>query len=401
MIRIGIIRERKDPPDTRVPLTPKQCKAFVEKHEDISIVVEASPDRCFEDEEYVAEGIQLVEDLTGCDVLLGVKEVPINNLIEGKTYFFFSHTKKKQPYNKPLMQALISKGISMVDYECLTYDDGQRILGFGEYAGIVGTHNALLTYGKKFDEYNLPRATEVEDFQHLVEAYQDVSLPAVKIAITGSGRVPQGAMNLLNSIGVKEVSPQEYLTNEYNYPVYTLLKDEELYARKNDDGFERQEFYTHPELYSCLYPQYITQTDILVNGIYWEKTIAKLFKKEDIQKDSWRTSVIADVTCDINGSVPINIGATTIAEPVYGILKKNFQKAAPFQSTKDVIDVMAVDNLPNELPRGASRHFGEVLTEKVLPELLKGSSSIIDRATICKNGKLNKGYEYLSDYAYN
>ncbi len=401
MIRIGIIRERKNPPDTRVALTPLQCRQIADAFEEIEIVVEPSPDRCFKDEEYSAQGIVLNNDLSGCDVLLGVKEVPIENLLKDKTYLFFSHTKKMQPYNKPLMQALISKNISMVDYECLTYEDGQRVLGFGVYAGIVGAHNALLTYGKKFQAYDLPAATEVEDFEELVAAYKNVKIPASKIVVTGSGRVPQGAMQLLNGVGIRYVAPQDYVNTDYDEPVYTLLKDGDLYARIDDGRFDRQEFYTQPELYECVYNRYIPYTDILINGIYWEETIDRLFTKDDVRQEGWRSSVIADVTCDINGSVPINVGASTIADPVYGISRSDLKKVAPFQNTTDVVDIMAVDNLPNELPKDASRHFGEVLSEHVIPELLKEKSAIIDRATICKGGKLNDGYEYLSEYAYN
>ena len=400
MIRIGIIRERKNPPDTRVALTPKQCKQLLESQADIEIVVEPSPDRCFKDEAYTEQGITISDDLTSCDVLLGVKEVPIDSLMADKTYFFFSHTKKMQPYNKPLMQALIQKNISMIDYECLTYDSGQRVLGFGEYAGIVGAHNAMLTYGKKWDMYDLPKATSLDDFEELIASYKTIELPAIKIVVTGSGRVPKGAMDVLNGIGVKQVSPQEFVEQEYNHAVYTLLKDDELYARKTDNGFERQEFYTQPELYKCSYPKYISYIDILINGIYWEETIDKLFEKTDIQRTDWRATVIADVTCDIDGSVPINVGASTIADPVYGIERSGYQKVVPFQKTREVIDIMAVDNLPNELPKDASKHFGEVLLETVLPELSKQHSRILHRATICKGGKLNEGYEYLRDYAY-
>lgn len=399
-MRIGIIRERKTPPDTRVALTPKQCKQLLAEYPNVEVVVEPSPDRCFADSAYVEQGIMLSDDLSNCDVLLGVKEVPIDNLISEKMYFFFSHTKKMQPYNKPLMQALIGKRISMVDYECLTYDDNQRILGFGVYAGIVGAHNALLAYGKKFGVFSLPKATELDDFEAVVSSYKDVQLPAIKIVVTGAGRVPMGAMDVLNGIGVKEVSPEAFLQKDFDHAVYTVLKDETLYARKADGAFVRSEFFTQPELYKCLFSDYITHTDVLINGIYWEENIDRLFEREDVGKPEWNIKVIADITCDIDGSVPINIGASTIADPVYGIDRNDLSRVAPFNPSNDVIDIMAVDNLPNELPKDASRHFGEVLLKDVLPELLKPNSSIIDRATICKAGKLTNDYEYMSDYAY-
>ena len=149
MIRIGLIRERKKLPDERVALTPKQCAYMQSTYPNIQIVVEPSPTRCFPDADYEKEGIRLSADLTDCDILMGIKEVPPEYLIPNKTYFFFSHTKKKQSYNQNLMHALIEKKIRMIDYECLTHSDEQRILGFGLYAGIVGAHNGLYAYGKK------------------------------------------------------------------------------------------------------------------------------------------------------------------------------------------------------------------------------------------------------------
>lgn len=400
MICIGLIRERKNPPDTRVTLTPTQCAQIQEKNPNIRIVVEPSPDRCFTDADYIAEGISLTDDLTVCDILLGVKEVPIANLISGKTYFFFSHTKKKQPYNQKLMQALIEKRIRLIDYECLTHVDEQRILGFGLYAGIVGAHNGLLTYGRKTGQYNLPAAHETSDYDSLREVYGQVKLPNVKIAVTGSGKVAAGILEVMTHFDIESVEPEDYLTHQYDYPVYTHLKGSALYARKDNGLFHRDDFHANPQAYKCLFSSYIPQTDILMNGIYWDKDIARLFEKQDVQRNDWRISVISDITCDIDGSVPINIGSSTIADPVYGIDRKKLNQTAPFQNTKDTIDVMAVDNLPNELPRDASQYFGAHFEKFVLPELLTPGSDIIERATICENGSLTRHYEYLSDYAY-
>lgn len=400
MLRIGLIRERKNPPDTRVPLTPQQCVDIMNTYPDITIVVEPSPDRCFPDAAYTEAGIPLQNDLSDCDVLLGVKEVPVDKLIPGKTYFFFSHTKKKQPYNKKLMQALIQKNIRMIDYECLTHADEQRILGFGLYAGIVGAHNGLLTYGRKTGMFELPAAHEVGSYQALLDIYAKTKLPNIKIAMTGSGKVAAGILEVMTHLDVEPVEPEDYLTHQYDYPVYTHLKGSSLYARKDNGLFHRDDFHAHPEMYRCLFSYYVPQTDILMNGIYWDRKIARLFEKQDVQRKDWRISVISDITCDVDGSVPINVGASTIADPVYGIDRTSLTQAPPFQSTKDIIDVMAVDNLPNELPADASQYFGAHFEKFVLGELLNGDSDIIRRATICENGKLTKHYEYLSDYAY-
>lgn len=400
MICIGLIRERKTPADVRVAMTPVQCREIMQSHNGIRIVVESSPDRCYTDDEYRAEGIEVKDDVAECDILLGIKEVPVNNLIAGKTYFFFSHTKKKQSYNQELMYALIEKRIRMIDYECLTHLDEQRILGFGLFAGIVGAHNGLLTYGRKWGVYELPPAHTMRSFDDMKRVYEQVKLPNIKIAMTGSGKVASGILEVMTHFDIEPVEPEDYLTHQYDYPVYTHLKGGDLYARKDNELFSRDDFHAHPEAYKCLFSKYIPQTDILMNGIYWDKNIARLFERADIQRNDWRVSAIADITCDIDGSVPINIGATSIADPVYGIDRKTGMKADAYQPTMSSIDVMAVDNLPNELPRDASQYFGAHFEKFVLDELLKGNSDVIRRATICENGKLTREYEYLSDYAY-
>ena len=400
MLRIGLIKERKSPPDTRVAFTPKQCAYIHANYPSVKITVEPSPHRCFTDAAYLAEGIELAEDLTACDVLMGIKEVPPGHLIPGKTYFFFSHTKKKQPQNLGLMHALIEKHIRMVDYECITYSDDQRILGFGLYAGIVGAHNGLLTYGKKTGLYQLPAANAVKNYKELLAAYEHLKLPSIKIVMTGSGKVAAGVLDVLTQLDIEAVEPSDFLTHQYEYPVFTHLKGANLYARKDNDLFSRDDFHAHPEAYKCLFTSYVNQADVLMNGIYWENRIARLFEKEDIKRLDWRLNVIADITCDVNGSVPINVGASTIAAPTYGIDRATIHRTAPYQDTKDIIDVMAVDNLPNELPYDASQYFGIHLEKYILPELLRSESDILKRATICENGKLTKRYEYLADYAY-
>ncbi len=400
MLRIGLLRERKKHADERVAFTPKQCAKINEDYPFVKIIVEPSPTRCFSDGEYLAEGVEVTDNLEQCNILMGIKEVPVEYLMAGKTYFFFSHTKKKQPYNQGMMRAMIEKRIRMIDYECLTYADEQRILGFGMFAGIVGAHNALLTYGHKFGNYWLPAAHEVRSYKELIKAYERMRLPNMKIVVTGSGKVASGVLDILSQLDIEAVEPEDFLTHEYEYPVFTHLKGADLYARKDNDLFHRDDFHAHPEAYKCLFSSYVNQADILLNGIYWEGRIARLFEKEDIKRLDWRLDVIADITCDIDGSVPINVGASTIGDPVYGIDRLSMARVAPFQKTKEVIDVMAVDNLPNELPYDASQYFGQHLEKYILPELLKTDSDILNRATICADGKLTRRYEYLGDYAY-
>lgn len=401
MMKIGLIREGKTPPDTRVALTPQQCADVLKLYPGIQLVAEPSPNRAFADQEYIDAGIRMQADLSDCDVLLGIKEVPIDKLIPGKTYFFFSHTKKKQPYNQKLMHALIEKKIRMIDYEALTYDDGARILGFGFFAGVVGAHNGLMTYGKKTKKFSLIPAHVCKDMQEMLHQYRYVKLPPVKIAVTGSGRVTAGLLEIMHHWDIESVEPEDFLVKEYDYPVYTLLKGANLYENKETGTYSREDFHHHPEKYRCKFEPFTWAADILMNGIYWDKTVPRLFEKTDIADPAFRMNVISDVTCDEDGSVPINMGASTIADPVYGIDKASLQKTEPFQNTDATIDVMAVDNLPNELPRDASKHFGEHIIKYILPELLAAQSTILERATICREGKLSSYFEYLSDYAYN
>lgn len=398
-MRIGIIREGKNPPDSRVPFSPSQAAAIPTLFPGVEIFVQPSPTRCYTDAEYREAGVTLQEDLSHCDVLMGVKEVPIKDLISGKTYFFFSHTKKAQPYNQPLMRALIEKKIRMVDYETLTHADGSRVLGFGTWAGIVGAHNAFKTWGDRTGKLTLPAAYEVHDYEALKALYKDVKLPALRIVLTGSGRVAQGGLEVLQLLNIRQVSPEDFRKNTYSEPVFTHLKGGDLYQRKEGGGYDRNEFHAQPQAYSCTFEPYLPATDILINGIYWQESIDRLFEKKDVQRDDFRISVIADVTCDADGSVPINIGASTIADPVYGISRKTLQKTAPFQDREDTIDVMAVDNLPNELPRDASAYFGEHLIQYILPALLEHDNDIIRRATICEDGHLTPQFGYLKEYA--
>ncbi|WP_118952077.1 NAD(P)-dependent oxidoreductase [Taibaiella helva] len=400
MIKIGLIREGKTPPDTRVALSPRQCADVLQLFPGVQLVVEPSPNRCFPDEDYTSAGITLQKDLGDCDVLLGIKEVPADKLIPGKTYFFFSHTKKKQPYNQKLMHALIDKKIRMIDYEALTYDDGARILGFGFFAGVVGAHNGLMTYGKKTRKFSLIPAHACHDMQEMLQQYRYVKLPPVKIAVTGSGRVTAGLLEIMHHWDIESVEPEDFLVKEYDYPVYTLLKGANLYENKNTGAYSREDFHHHPEAYRCKFLPFTRAADILMNGIYWDKSIPRLFEKQDVKDPSFRMNVISDVTCDEDGSVPINVGASTIADPVYGIDRQSLAKVVPFQTTDNTIDVMAVDNLPNELPRDASQHFGEHIIKYILPELMKEQSLILDRATICTGGRLSSYFDYLSDYAY-
>jgi saccharopine dehydrogenase (NAD+, L-lysine forming) len=398
--RIGLIREGKTPPDTRVALTPRQCRDLMKAIPGLTIVAQSSPSRCYIDDEYRAEGVRVQEDMSDCDILLGIKEVCVEDLIPDKTYMFFSHTKKAQAYNRGLMQAMIAKRIRLIDYECLTHTDGQRILGFGFFAGLVGAHNGLLTYGRRTGAFSIPAAHYIGSTEGIKAVYDELILPPLRIVVTGSGKVAAGVLEIMHYLDVEYIEPEDFLENEYNYPIYTHLKGQTLYLRKDGERYHREDFHKNPEQYLCVFEPYLTRSDILMNGVYWDKRVPRLFAKHDVARPDYTMNVIADITCDLEGSVPINQGSTSIDNPVYGVNRFTLQRTEPFLHDDSIIDVMAVDNLPNELPRDASAHFGNHLEKYVLRDLLQPNSDLITRATICDAGRLTPDYEYLSEYAY-
>ena len=397
MVKIGLIREGKIPADNRVALTPAQCKWIHKNSSDVKIIVQRCDSRCFSDKEYFMAGVEVKEDISDCDIMMGIKEVPVDMLIPGKTYLFFSHTKKLQPYNQKLLQAIIAKKITLIDYECLEHEDGTRIIGFGFFAGIVGAHNGMMAYGKRTGAYNLDKVNSTKNLQYLIHTYFGLKLPNIKIAVTGSGRVAHGLLEIMNLLGVHEVEPDEFLGKTFTYPAYVHLKGIDLYAHKDNGSYVRDDFHDQPEKYVSKFTNYLPHTDILMNGVYWEKTIPRLFEMSDLSAPDFRIQTIADVTDDSHGSVPCNLGDAIIEDPVYGVDKLTYEKTAPYLPGS--VDVMAVGNLPNELPRDASRYFGEQLIKFVLADLVKGGNPVIDKASIVVNGKLNEPYAYMREYA--
>ncbi|MHA4807802.1 NAD(P)-dependent oxidoreductase [Flavitalea flava] len=397
MIKIGLLREGKAPVDNRVALTPAQCKWIHKNSDKVRIIAQASPGRCYSDKEYTAAGIEVKQDISDCDILFGIKEVPTQELIAGKTYLFFSHTKKKQLYNQAMFRTILEKKITLIDYECLEHDDGQRILGFGFFAGVVGAHNGIMAYGRRTGLYSLGRVHEQKSFRELIHTYFGLKLPNVKVVVTGSGRVAHGVLEVMNLLEMVEVEPDEFLEREFAYPVFTQLKGAALYEHRKKGTYNREDFHHHPDNYRCKFLPYAKAADVLMNGIYWDKEMPRLFEWEDMTTPGFRIKTIADITDDKGGSIPCNLGDAPIEEPVYGVHGSTRQRTAPYQPGS--VDIMAVGNLPNELPRDASRYFGEQLIKYILEDLVKGQSVIIDRATMVRNGQLTLTYDYLKEYA--
>lgn len=396
-IKIGLIREEKQPADLRVALNPHQCVELMRKFPDVEVVVQSSNWRCFSDDAYRKEGLRIVDDIHECDVLMGIKEIPKEKLIADKTYLFFSHTIKKQPYNRAMLRTILERNIRLIDYECLTWENGSRILGFGRFAGIVGMHNGFLTWGKKFGLYNLKPAYECKNYLDLKFQYKNITLPAIKIAMCGDGRVAHGALELLRYLKIREVTKQEFLEGKFDKPVFVHLRSEDYYARKDGKVWDKSDFYHNPEEYESSFKPYYQVADMMVNAIFWHQGIPAFFTKEEMKESDFNIKVIADITCDLNGPIPSTTKATTIENPVYGYHPFSEKITEPF--LKHTVDVMAVGNLPCEVPADASTEFGESILRYVMPHLLnEDTDSIIQRATITEKGSLTDRYQYLADY---
>jgi saccharopine dehydrogenase (NAD+, L-lysine-forming) len=397
MAIIGIIRESKKPYDKRVALSPAQCVDVMNSFTDVKILVQPSPHRCISDAEYLEAGIEMSENLEHCDILLGIKEVPIEDLIANKTYLFFSHTIKKQPHNRKLLRTVLQKNIRLVDYETLVWENGSRVLGFGRFAGIVGTHNAFLTWGEKFNLFKLKPAYLCENYAEMKAEYDKIEMPPLKIALCGDGRVAHGCLELLNLLHVREVTPQEFLDEQFDVPTYVHLVTEDFYAHKDGELWDKADFYHNPENYISTFKQYTQHCDVMLNAIFWNERIPRFFSKEDMKARDFKIKVIADISCDVNGSIPATMKDTTIEDPVFGYHPLSETIEAPF--LKNTIDIMAVSNLPCELPYDASVAFGEQLIKHVIGNLLNANNSrMIQFATIAQNGELTERYNYLKDY---
>ena len=399
-MKIGIIREGKNPPDKRTPFTPDQLKNLTRQYEGrLNFCVESSPFRCFSDQEYVEAGIEVLADISGCDVFFGLKEVPVSQLISDKTYFFFSHTIKKQPRNRNLLQAILEKNIRLIDYEVLKDESGNRVVAFGRWAGIVGAYNALWTYGKKTALFDIKRAYECFGRKELNLELKKVQLPPVKIVVVGAGKVGGGVLEILNSLKIRQVSAQEFLHYYFEEPVFVLLHSVDYNRRKSDGGFDKAEFYANPEQYESNFLKFAEAGEILIAAAYWDPDAPRLFEIKDLADEDFSLSVIADVTCDIDGSVPTTIRASTILDPVYDIDRSTGKEIAAFGSQTS-ISVMAIDNLPCELPREASTEFCGQLQKWVIPALLEENAPILERATIARDGDLTLEFMHLTDYVY-
>lgn len=396
-MKFGIIRERKSPPDKRVVFSPSKLEEFKEKYPQVEIKVESSDIRIFTDEEYKERGFEVSGDLSDCDVLIGVKEVPIDHLIPNKKYIFFSHTIKKQPHNQKMMQAIIDKNITLYDHETFVGKDGKRLIGFGRYAGNVGTYNGLRAFGIKYELFNLPKAETLTDKDALVARLKKLVLPPIKIVLTGHGKVGQGAAEMLKAMKVKEVSVDNYLTKNYSEPVFVHIDVEDYNKRIDGKPFDKNGFYKDPSVYTSDFEKFTKVSDVFIAGHFYGNGAPVILTREMLNAADNKIKIVADISCDVGGPVASTLRASTIAYPFYGYLPGEDREADINHPA--AIVVMAVDNLPCELPRDASEGFGDMFLEHIIPAFFNGDrDGILQRARITDNGRLTEKFSYLSGY---
>lgn len=396
-MKFGIIKERKNPPDRRVVFTPSELVKVKEQFPQAEIKVESSDIRVFADEEYSKLGFEVSDDVTDCDVLIGVKEVPVEALIPNKKYFFFSHTIKKQAYNRKLLIACLDRNIELIDHETIVNGTNNRLIGFGRYAGIVGAYNGFRAFGLKFELFNLPKAETLTDRNALIERLRRPMLPPIKIVLTGHGKVGMGAKEILDAMKIKQVSSEDYLTKTYTEPVYTQIDVMDYNKRKDGQEASKKDFYAHPEEYVSNFERYTKVSDIFMAGHFYANGSPVILTREMLNAPDNKIKVVADISCDVEGPIECTTRSSTIAEPLYGYYPSEGKEVAV--SHPGAVVVMAVDNLPCELPKDASEGFGEMFLEHVIPAFFNNDKDgILQRAKITENGKLTERFKYLQDY---
>ncbi|MDV6168136.1 NAD(P)-dependent oxidoreductase [Flavobacterium sp. DG1-102-2] len=396
-MKFGIITERKSPPDKRVVFSPEELAELRNNYPQAEIKVEASEIRVFTDAEYTAKGFEVSTDMSDCDVLIGVKEVPVDDLIPQKKYIFFSHTIKKQPHNQKLLQAIIDKEIDLYDHETFVDADGKRLIGFGKYAGNVGAYNCIRALGVKYELFNLPKAETLHDKSMLIARLKKQVLPPVKIVLTGFGKVGMGAKEMLDGMKIKEVSVENYFSKNYTEPVYVHIDVEHYNRRKDGKPFDKNEFYHDPSGYESDFARFSKESDIFIAGHFYGNNAPVILSADMLKAADNRIKIVADISCDINGPVACTLRSSTIAEPFYGYHPSEGVEVDVHHPASIV--VMAVDNLPCELPKDASEGFGRMFLDHIIPAFFNNDKDgVLSRSQITDNGRLTERFSYLKDY---
>jgi alanine dehydrogenase len=396
-MKFGIVKERKNPPDRRVVFTPEELVRLKTEHPEAEIKVESSDIRVFSDEEYSNLGLEVATDMTDCDVLFGVKEIPVDALIPNKKYFFFSHTIKFAPYNRKLLQAILEKNIELYDHETIVDAKNKRLIGFGRYAGIVGAYNGFRGFGIKYELFNLPKAETLKSKDDLIVRLRRQTLPNIKIVLTGHGKVGMGAKEILDGMKIKEVQVDDFLTKKYSEPVYTQIDVLDYNKRLDGQVLDNTDFYKNPQEYTSDFERFSQVADIFMAGHFHGNNAPDILTREMLVSAKNKIQVVADISCDVDGPIACTIKASTIADPFFGYLAGE-NKEVPFTHPGSIM-VMSVDNLPSELPKDASEGFGEMFMEHVIPAFFNNDKDgILQRAKMTENGQLTERFKYLQDY---
>ncbi|MBE6346171.1 MAG: alanine dehydrogenase [Lentimicrobiaceae bacterium] len=399
-MKIGIIKETKIPVDNRVALSPAQVAKLQKDFPDSEFFVQASDIRAYSDNEYRSLGIKVVDNVDDCDVLFGIKEATIESLIPNKHYFFFGHIAKMQEYNRPLIQDMIKKNITFSDYEYLVDDNNARVCAFGWWAGVVGVYYTLRGYGLRTGKYNLPKPDLKFTLEELLKTLNEIELPAIKVLVTGAGRVSQGAQYVLENINARKMSREEYLnTDDIKELTYCAVDVDGLVRRKDGTEFSFIDFTKNPQEYESDFMKWAKKSDLFISAHFWAPEAPVYLSEEDLKNSEMRIKMIGDVTCDIMGSIKSTVRSSTHAEPYYDYNPATAKEEAAFSSDNN-ITVMAVDTCPNALALDTSAYFGDMLMKHVFEPMLKNEESmVISRSTILKDGKLTERFAYLKEFA--
>ncbi|KAF0197124.1 MAG: aa [Bacteroidetes bacterium] len=432
---IGIRHEDKYVMERRAPLTPRHVERLI-KGKQLDIVVQTSAKRVFTDQEFIDAGATIADNLDNCSVILGVKEMPLSFFQPGKTYVFFSHVIKGQPYNMPMLRKMMEQGCNLIDYEKIVDEQGKRLIFFGRYAGLAGMINSLWSLGLRLREYGYDtpflKIKQAHKYASLEEARQIISEVGQEIAekgmpeelrpftvgFTGYGNVSQGAQEILGLLPVKEISPEKLMNLKRrkllpNNLIYKIVFKEEHLSEHNDGvGFDLQDYYTNPGNYHSIFEKYIPHLSLLMNCMYWDTRYPRIVTKDYLEKafkaGRPKLTVIGDVTCDPDGSIEITHHGTEIEDPVFVY---NPFTGNPLMGHKgEGMMVMAVDILPSELPRDSSAGFADALINFIKPiadcDFNEPFEDLdipraIKKALILHNGELTPDFRYLSSFVEN
>ena len=428
-MKIGIRREDKSKWEARIPLVPEDMAALRRDH-GVEFRVQPSNQRAFSEEELTRAGAEVDEDLSPCPIILGVKEIPVSRFESSKTYVFFSHTIKGQPYNMAMLRRLMNLGCNLIDYERIASDAGQRLVFFGVHAGLAGMIDTLWALGQRLErrgvESPLADLKQALHYRTLADAENHLravadrcrdtdalaSLGPVIIGVTGNGRVSQGAQQVCDllrpeTLRVAELARPDHLVAGAFYKV--VFEERDMFARRDGGAFDLQEYYDQPERYASRFAGFLPSLSVLVNCIYWDERYPRLVTQDDLTAlfagEPPRLEVIGDISCDIEGSIEVTVRPTDPGAPVYvydvdkKLARDGFDGRGPV--------IMAVDILPTELPREASHAFSRAL-KPLIPGLASSDPSgsfdewalpaPLKRAVILHKGKLTPDYAYMAEY---